>query len=55
MKQILIPAVGLTLVLTVLTGLIYPLMVTGLAQALVHAVLDTGTPLTLSRNGLAWR
>jgi K+-transporting ATPase ATPase C chain len=36
MKQILIPAVGLTLVLTVLTGLIYPLVVTGLAQAMFH-------------------
>ncbi len=36
MKQILIPAVGLTLVLTVLTGLIYPLLVTGLAQAFFH-------------------
>jgi K+-transporting ATPase ATPase C chain len=34
MKQILIPAVMLTLVLTVLTGLIYPLVVTGLSQAL---------------------
>lgn len=34
MKQILIPAVLLTLVLTVLTGLIYPLVMTGLAQAL---------------------
>jgi len=34
MKQILIPALGLTLVLTVLTGLIYPLAVTGLAQLL---------------------
>jgi len=36
MRQILIPAVGLTLVLTVLTGLIYPLVVTGLSQALFH-------------------
>jgi K+-transporting ATPase ATPase C chain len=36
MKQILIPAVGLTLVLTVLTGLVYPLVVTGLSQALFH-------------------
>ncbi|MGO4881928.1 MAG: potassium-transporting ATPase subunit KdpC [Bryobacteraceae bacterium] len=36
MKQILIPAVGLTLVLTVITGLIYPLVVTGLAQGLFH-------------------
>ena len=34
MKQIWIPAFGLTLVLTVLTGLIYPLAVTGLAQLL---------------------
>jgi K+-transporting ATPase ATPase C chain len=34
MKQILIPAVMLTLVLTVLTGLIYPLVVTGLSQVL---------------------
>jgi len=36
MKQILIPAVGATLVLTIITGLIYPLVVTGLAQALFH-------------------
>src|SRR5581483_8351862 len=34
MKQILVPAVLLTLILTVLTGLIYPLAVTGLAQAM---------------------
>jgi K+-transporting ATPase ATPase C chain len=32
MKQILIPALMLTLVITVLTGLVYPLVVTGLAQ-----------------------
>jgi len=32
MKQILIPAVMLTLVITVLTGLVYPLVVTGLSQ-----------------------
>jgi len=32
MRQILIPAVRVTLVLTVLTGLIYPLAVTGLSQ-----------------------
>jgi K+-transporting ATPase ATPase C chain len=32
MRQILIPAVLVTLVLTVLTGLIYPLAVTGLSQ-----------------------
>ncbi|HUE00347.1 MAG TPA: potassium-transporting ATPase subunit KdpC [Bryobacteraceae bacterium] len=36
MKQILIPAVGLTLVLTIITGLIYPLVVTGLAQMMFH-------------------
>ncbi len=35
MKQILIPAVMLTLVITVLTGLVYPLVVTGLAQVLL--------------------
>ena len=34
MKQILIPAVMLTLVITVLTGLVYPLVVTGLSQVL---------------------
>jgi potassium-transporting ATPase KdpC subunit len=34
MKQILIPAVLLTLVLTALTGLVYPLVVTGLSQVL---------------------
>ena len=34
MKQILIPAVLLTIVLTVLTGLIYPLVMTGLSQVL---------------------
>jgi K+-transporting ATPase ATPase C chain len=33
MKQILLPAVMLTLVITVLTGLVYPLVVTGLSQA----------------------
>src|SRR5580658_3679753 len=32
MKQILVPAIMLTLVITVLTGLVYPLAVTGLAQ-----------------------
>lgn len=36
MKQILIPAVLFTLVITVLSGLVYPLVVTGLAQALFH-------------------
>jgi K+-transporting ATPase ATPase C chain len=35
MKKILIPAVMLTLVITVLTGLVYPLVVTGLAQVLL--------------------
>src|SRR5580658_5817689 len=34
MKQILLPAVMLTLVITVLTGLVYPLVVTGLSQVL---------------------
>jgi potassium-transporting ATPase KdpC subunit len=34
MKQILIPAVMLTLVITVLTGLVYPLVVTGFSQVL---------------------
>jgi K+-transporting ATPase ATPase C chain len=34
MKQILVPAVMLTLVITVLTGLVYPLVVTGLAQVI---------------------
>jgi potassium-transporting ATPase KdpC subunit len=36
MKQILISAVLVTAVLTVLTGLVYPLVMTGLAQALFH-------------------
>ncbi len=36
MKQILIPAVLVTLVLIVLTGLVYPIVMTGLAQALFH-------------------
>ncbi len=36
MKQILLPAVLFTLVITVLTGFIYPLMVTGLSQAIFH-------------------
>src|ERR1019366_3771358 len=34
MKQILIPAVMVTLVLTILTGLVYPLVMTGLSQVL---------------------
>ncbi len=34
MKQILVPAIMLTLVITVLTGLVYPLAVTGLAQVI---------------------
>lgn len=34
MKKILVPAILLTLVLTVLTGLVYPLVVTGLSQLL---------------------
>ena len=34
MKKILIPAVRLTLAITVLTGLVYPLVVTGLSQAI---------------------
>jgi len=34
MRQILVPALMLTLVLTVLTGLVYPLVVTGLSQAI---------------------
>ncbi len=33
MKQILLPALLFTLVITVITGLIYPLVVTGIAQA----------------------
>jgi len=36
MKQILLPAVLITIVLTVLTGLVYPLVVTGLSQVLFH-------------------
>jgi K+-transporting ATPase ATPase C chain len=36
MRQILIPALLLTLVLTVLTGLVYPIVMTGLSQALFH-------------------
>jgi K+-transporting ATPase ATPase C chain len=40
MKQILIPAVLFTLVITVLTGFIYPLMVTGLSQAMFHHQAD---------------
>ena len=34
MKQILIPAVMVTLVLTILTGLVYPLVMTGLSQVI---------------------
>jgi len=34
MKQILVPAIMLTLVITVVTGLVYPLAVTGLAQVI---------------------
>jgi K+-transporting ATPase ATPase C chain len=34
MKQVLVPALMLTLLLTVLTGLVYPLIVTGLSQAI---------------------
>ena len=34
MRKILIPALMLTLILTVITGLIYPLVVTGLAQTI---------------------
>jgi potassium-transporting ATPase KdpC subunit len=36
MWQQLLPALRITLVMTVLTGLIYPLAVTGLCQALFH-------------------
>lgn len=36
MKQILVPAILFTLVITVLTGLVYPLVVTGLSQAIFH-------------------
>jgi K+-transporting ATPase ATPase C chain len=36
MKQILISAALVTVVLTMLTGLVYPLVMTGLAQALFH-------------------
>ena len=42
MKQILIPAVLVTLVLTVLTGLVYPLMVTGLSQMIFHREANGG-------------
>jgi len=36
MWQQLLPALRITLVLTVLTGVIYPLAVTGLCQMLFH-------------------
>jgi potassium-transporting ATPase KdpC subunit len=36
MLQQLLPAVRMTLVLTVLTGLLYPALVTGIAQAIFH-------------------
>src|SRR5467141_2513008 len=34
MRQILRPAIGLFIVLSILTGLIYPLLMTGIAQVL---------------------
>jgi len=36
MRQVLLPALLITLVLTVITGLVYPLVVTGLSQAVFH-------------------
>jgi len=36
MLEQLLPAVRITLVLTVLTGMLYPALVTGIAQAIFH-------------------
>ncbi len=36
MRRQLLPALGMVLVFTVLTGLLYPLVVTGVAQAAFH-------------------
>jgi K+-transporting ATPase ATPase C chain len=47
MWQQLLPALRITLVMTVLTGLIYPLAVTGLCQALFHDKAN-GSLITLN-------
>jgi K+-transporting ATPase ATPase C chain len=47
MLQQLLPALRITLVMTVLTGLIYPLAVTGLCQALFHDKAN-GSLITLN-------
>ncbi|HEY3284095.1 MAG TPA: potassium-transporting ATPase subunit KdpC [Armatimonadota bacterium] len=48
MLKLMLPGIRLTLALTVLTGLVYPLMVTGLAQGLLPAQANGSL---LRRNG----
>ncbi|HLY20807.1 MAG TPA: potassium-transporting ATPase subunit KdpC [Bryobacteraceae bacterium] len=50
MKKVLLPAVLYTLVMTVLTGLVYPLVVTGLAQAFLR---DKANGSLITVNGKA--
>lgn len=54
------PAIGLTILLTILTGILYPLAITGLAQAFFHRqangslVYKNGQPIASSLIGQYW-
>jgi K+-transporting ATPase ATPase C chain len=54
------PAIGLTILLTIITGILYPTAITGLAQALFHSqangslVYQNGQPVASSLIGQYW-
>ena len=52
MRRMLWTALAMTIVMTVLTGLAYPLVVTGIAQGLFHHQANGSLVSGSSRNGM---